>query len=56
MRTDQNQVRLTDAALRRSVEGILEPWLETATREELERVQRLLDELLAARDDGERAA
>lgn len=53
---EQAKIRLTDAALRRSVEALLDPWLESATREELERVQRLLDELLAARDDGERAA
>jgi hypothetical protein len=44
-----SHVRLTDSALRRSVQALLEPWVETATREELERVLSLLDDLLAVR-------
>jgi hypothetical protein len=48
-----SHVRLTDSALRRSVQALLEPWIETAPREELERVLGLIDELLAVRDSAE---
>jgi hypothetical protein len=57
MSTAQPHVRLTDQALRRSVEGLLEPWLEIATREELDEVQAVINRQLAERaEPSERAA
>ena len=55
MNTTQS-VRLTDQALRRSVEGLLEPWLETATREELAEVNEVINRQLADRAEPEERA
>ena len=55
MNTTQS-VRLTDQALRRSVEGLLEPWLETATREELAEVNEVINRQLADRGEPEERA
>jgi len=54
--TTSQSVRLTDKALRQSVAGLLEPWLETATREELAEVNEVINRQLADRAEPEERA